>query len=310
MSGYDKNKQILMFGIRTTGSYGDDVPPTAAILVSNVNHTALAGSTVSRDNYKGFLGATGSQRATNYQEVSFDVELASSGTAGEAPAFGELLRACGLAETITAVTDVQYTPIDTGYEDGTLYYYFDAVLHKLTGARGSVEFMQDLGGFWKMQFKFVGLYNDAEIAVPSSKDTTAFKKPLVANSQTIKNFTFFGLSTLRMTKLSVNPGIQVGHFDATNQEEVEIFDRAGSMSTTIREPALGTIDFFKKTKDGDSGSLTVQLGDVAGNIVLLTVPNIQLNSTVRGEEQGKSNLAIGGDIVPTAANLDFVLTLK
>lgn len=310
MAGKDKSKQVVLFGIRETGVYGDDAAPTAAMLASNISHTALAGTTATRDNFKGYLGNTGTLRATNYQELTFDVELAGSGAAGTAPAYGGLLRACGVAEVISVGVDVQYSPIDSGHEDGTIYYYYDDILHKMTGVRGSVDFVQDLGGLWKMQFKFIGLYNDAEEATPSTTNTSLFKTPIVANSQTVSTFSFFGQTMLQMTKLTVTPGIEVNHFDATNQEEVEISDRNGTMSTTIREPDLSTINFFKKTKQGDEGSLTVQLGSTTGQIVLFDIPNIQLSGTTRGEEQNKSNLTITGDIVPTTAGSDWKLTIK
>ena len=49
---------------------------------------------------------------THFQrvEVTFEVEMAGSGTAGTAPAFGPLLKACGNSETIVTDTSVTYAP--------------------------------------------------------------------------------------------------------------------------------------------------------------------------------------------------------
>ena len=311
MAGKSEQKQVILFGLRSSGNYGDDTKPTAAMLVSNISHTPLAGNTVNRENYKGFMGASGKIRATSYQEVSFEIELAASGTAGVAPAYKDVLRACGLAETIVADTSVAYTPVDEAFEDGTLYYYCEDHLHKLTGARGSVEFDLSLGIINKAKIKMVGLYHEPGKAKPSGLDFSAFKTPVVATSQTVKTFSFFGLNTLQMNSLTVNPGINVAHTDLTNQEVVEYVDRAGTISTKFREPNLAVKDFFSVAKDGEQGGLVWQLGDEAkeaGSVVKVEVPNIQVDSTSRAFEQGRSMLTVGGDIVPTARNTDFTLT--
>jgi len=304
-----ESKQVVLFGRRTAGNYGDDVAPTAAMLVSSISHTPMAGSTVARNNYKGFKGNSGSLASTNWQELSFEIELASSGTPGVAPAYADLLRCCGFAEVLTAVTSAVYNPIDSGEDDGTAYYYYDNVLHKMRGVRGSVELALDLGGLWKLKFKLLGLYDDAATGTPAGIDFSAFTKPLVANSQTITSFSFFGVSTLKMTNLSLNPGISVNHFDATNQEEIELSERTGTLSTTLREPDLATKNFFAETRTGTEGAMAIQLGNVAGAIVKVDVPNIQLTGTSRGADKGKSNLTITGDIVPLTAGSDFTVSL-
>lgn len=311
MAGKSEKKQVILFGLRSSGSYGDDVTPTAAMLCSAISHTPLAGSTVTRDNYKGFMGASGQMRASAYQEVSFDIELAASGSPGVAPAYSELLRTCGFAETIVASTSVAYTPIDSAFEDGTLYYYVEDVLHKLIGARGSVEFDLSLGAIPKAKFKFIGLYVPASTATPAGLDFSGFKTPKIATSKTVKTFNFFGLTTLQMNTLTVNPGISVGHSDLTNQEVVEYLDRAGSISVKFREPNLATADFFEKSKDGVQGGLIYQLGNEsteAGYVVKVEVANLQANSTTRSFEQNKSMLTVAGDIVPLTANTDLTLT--
>lgn len=311
MAGQNEQKQVLLFGLRSGGQYGDDTKPTAAMLVSNISHTPLAGNTVNRDNYRGMMGASGKMRATNYQEVSFDLELTASGTKGKAPAYSELLRACGLAEEVTADTSVIYTPVDENFEDGTVYYYCENHLHKLTGARGSVEFDLSLGVINKAKIKMIGLYSDPSKKSAGNLDFSAFKTPIVANSQTVKTFQFFGKSNLQMNTLTVNPGINIAHTDLTNQESVDYIDRAGTVSAKFREPDLADKDFFTAAKTGEQGDLVWQLGDEvkdAGQVVKVEVPNIQVDNTARSFEQGRSMLTVSGDIVPTARNTDFTLT--
>lgn len=53
--------------------------------------------------------------------TTFGVELAASGTAGTAPAWGKLMQMSGFAETVTAGSRVEYTPIASGYRSGTIF---------------------------------------------------------------------------------------------------------------------------------------------------------------------------------------------
>ena len=122
--------------------YGTDPTPTGsanAILVRNMTITPLNAEMVSRDLVRPYLGTSEQLVAAKHVAIEFEVEMAGSGTAGTAPAYGPLLRACGLAET-DGLSDVVYSPVSSGFESVTMYHNVDGVLHKITGARGNAEF--------------------------------------------------------------------------------------------------------------------------------------------------------------------------
>jgi hypothetical protein len=96
-----KRKTVLLAKIE--GSYGVDPTPTGAansILVRNLTLTPQDGETVGRDLVRPYFGNSpqlpGSIRGT----LEFEVEVAGAGTAGTAPGYGPLLRACGMAELL------------------------------------------------------------------------------------------------------------------------------------------------------------------------------------------------------------------
>ena len=93
----------------TEGSYGVDPSPDGAdaILVRDLNITPQQSDVVSRDLVRPYLGASEQLLANTRVECTFSVELAGSGTAGTAPRFGKVLKACALAETTVA-------PAETG----------------------------------------------------------------------------------------------------------------------------------------------------------------------------------------------------
>ena len=97
----------------TETQYGTDPSPGAAdaVLVRDLSITPLQSDVVSRDLIRPYLGASEQLLANTRVECTFSVEMAGSGTAGTAPRYGSVLKACGMAETAV-------TPAVTGTADG------------------------------------------------------------------------------------------------------------------------------------------------------------------------------------------------
>ena len=89
---------------KSESSYGVDITPagTDALLVRSLDVTPIEADVVSRDLIRNYLGNSDQLLAQTRVSISFQVEMAGSGTAATAPRFGSLLKACGMAETITA----------------------------------------------------------------------------------------------------------------------------------------------------------------------------------------------------------------
>ena len=89
---------------KSEASYGVDITPagTDALLVRSLDVTPIEADVVSRDLIRNYLGNSEQLLAQTRVSISFQVEMAGSGTAATAPRFGSLLKACGMAETITA----------------------------------------------------------------------------------------------------------------------------------------------------------------------------------------------------------------
>ncbi|TXH52070.1 MAG: hypothetical protein E6Q97_16885, partial [Desulfurellales bacterium] len=171
----------------------------------------VAASIVGRECVRPYLGEFNQLIANTHVECSFSVEMAGSGAAGTAPAYGPLLRACGLSETISAGVSVTYAPVSTTFESVTIYYQVDGIQHKITGARGTVDIDVSAGQIPAYKFKFTGIYNaptDTALATPTY---TGFITPLVANNTNTTGFQFFSISNLVLESLSlsVNNSIDV-----------------------------------------------------------------------------------------------------
>lgn len=95
-------KRLILTKIE--GTYGTDSSPagTDALLVRNLEVTPIEAETISRDLIRPYLGNSAQILSQTRVVLTFEVELAGSGTSGTASKMDSLLRACGLAATTTA----------------------------------------------------------------------------------------------------------------------------------------------------------------------------------------------------------------
>ena len=94
---------ICLAKIETTE--GTDSSPTAAlnaVLASELSVEPLAGSTVDLAYVRPYFGVSPNMRVEDYVTISLTCDMAGTATAGTAAPWGPLLRACGMAETLTA----------------------------------------------------------------------------------------------------------------------------------------------------------------------------------------------------------------
>ena len=99
---YMRNAVVLA---KVESTEGVDSSPTGnsnAILVSEMSINPLEGSDVSLAYVRPYFGSSPSIRVQDYVTCQFTVDIAGSGSAGSAPSWGPLLRACGFAQTLTA----------------------------------------------------------------------------------------------------------------------------------------------------------------------------------------------------------------
>lgn len=96
-------KRVVLAKIES--SYGTDPTPTGlanAILLRNLSVTPQEADFVGRDLLRPYMGNSEQLPVGIRALIDFEVEMVGGGTAGVAPGFGPLLRACGLGETLTA----------------------------------------------------------------------------------------------------------------------------------------------------------------------------------------------------------------
>jgi len=308
-------KSAVLAKIEST--YGTDPVPTGAdnaILTSEVSATPIQGNRVSRNIDSANLGNKGEIITSKYKTLSFKVELAGAGaaavTAGTAPGYGVLLRMCGFAETITATTDTQYDPVSENFESGTIYFYHDGSLHKLTGARGSVSFSVDAQGIPYMNYNFTGLYNAVSATALPSTTLTAFQTPLPVSNTNTPTFTIHSFAA-KAQSFSFDIGNNVIHKNLIGDEFVKITDRNPTGSFSIEEPVRGTKDFEAAVIAETKAAVQVVHGTATGNIIQFDADYVQLTDTQPQDNDGVLFITMPAIYTHSDAGDDeFKLTVK
>lgn len=299
--------------------YGTDAlpdPAINAILTKGLSPSPYQGNTVSRDLERSTLGAEESINTNPYSTVTFGVELAGSGAAGTAPAVGVLLRACGMSETIDATPgteNVSYDPVSTGFESATLYFYRDGEVHKMPGARGTVSVGISAQGLPMLNFTFTGFYRRPEAVVTMPVfNVDAFQYPLPVTEANTPTFSVLGHNAIA-SDFSFDLSNNITARNLIGLNEVVLTDRSVSGSLSIDAPDLATKNFYTDVESHSAvttGVLKLVHGLVAGNIVQVDAPKIQLTNISHAEADGVLQYSLNTTFIPVLGDDEIKLTFK
>ena len=305
-------KRLLLAKLETT--VGTDPTPVVgsdAILVRNIEVSPLEVDTVNRELIRPFLGQADQLLAQQRVLVNFEVELAGSGTAGTAPAYGPLLQACRCTETVVADTSVTYAPnSDATPKSVTIYFNNDGVLHKATGCRGTFTLNAEVGAIPFISFEMTGVFNapsDVSISAPTYADQAA---PLVFKNGNSSSFQVFSYSGA-VQSLSFELANEVIYRELVGgTKSIDVVNRAPSGECVIEATTIATKDFFTAATGSSTGNLTFQHGSTAGNIVTFTAGQIDLGGPSYSDQDGIQMLTLPYIATPTSAgNNEFQIVM-
>lgn len=304
-------KRTILSKIETV--YGTDPIPTGAanaILVKNINVTPLSSNLVSRDLIRPYMGNFENLVAAAYGKLDFEVELAGSGTTGTVPAYGQLLRACGMSETVSAGVSVTYAPISAALESVTNYFNIDGTLHKMLGSRGTFSVALSNLGIPMIKFSFQGLYSPVTDAAAPSVTLTAWQLPLAVNNVNTTNLTLQGFAGMVMSDLSVDIANTVIFRSLVGgTEQVLITDRKPAGSITFEATTVAAKDWWTGARAAATGALSITHGTVAGNKVTIAAPKVQITAPTYADKDGVAMIQAGLVLVPSAGNDELTITV-
>lgn len=264
----------------------------ADIMAENVSVTPEVPYTpreVAAETFSKFCGTVGGPRL---MRIGFDVKLAGSGTNDVPASFGKLLRACGIAETINATTDVDYDPATTGNESITLAVKVgDAAgttgkTYQIHGARGNPRFQFVTNEPGMISFEFLGVYSepaDAALFSGITREQTC-PAPLLGGTFTLDadalKFKTFEMDLGNVLTPREAPASAEGVFS------VAITDRVVTGSIDPEDEDTTTHNYFAIATGQTQVALALAYGGGAGNNFSLSAGKVQYEIPEPGERDG------------------------
>ncbi len=225
------------------------------------------------------------------QTVSATIVQKGASAAGGVPEYAELLRACGMSETISAGTSVTYKPVAAveSQDTATVGLYMDGILYQLAGAMADATFRFEQGDVPKVDFEIMGTYSaPSATAILANTELHSITPPEVDNC----TLTYQSVSLLA-TAVTVALGNQiVPRKTITAQHGIQHFVKTGIEIRITVDPevdAVGTRDFVSKIVSGGAGEFVIAVGTTAGNVITFTCPQAQV---IEAGAQDRDGIAV------------------
>lgn len=290
--------------------YGIDAAPTLganAILTRNFRASPLMTDPLERNLDRGSFGATPILATNQRQELSYEVEIAGSGAAGTAPAWMELLEACGMAAPVLSVgvsAEQKMAAANTPQSSLTQYHWMGDQRRKGLGSRGT--FTMD---FTAGAYPFIGLNYTCLVPAAAPRDVNApgaatlarWIDPLEVNTDnTLLMLDGYAVIT---RSLSLNAGVGINLRNLIGSRYVNRGDHAITGRLVVEAPSMAAKDYLAALDNSSIMELELTHGVDAGNIVELACAQTQITAINETEEDRKlmwemdirMNIAVGQD---------------
>ena len=296
---------------KAESSYGTNPTPTGSanyVQVIDLNIEPVVSDEVSRDLIRPYMGNYEVIPANTRVNVTFDVEMSGSGSAGTAPKYGAILKACGLSETTVTSTSVTYAPVTTPSDSVTLFVNYDGIRHMVTGARGTFSINCEVNNIPRISFSLTGIFNAPTDQALPSVTVSNQASPLIFKNGSTSAFQIFGFAAaLQSWNLDFNNEVIYREL-VGGTKEVLITDRRPSGTAVIESVALSSHNFFTDYTGTSTGTNTWLHGTTAGNKVTVSCPQTDLGQPTYEESDGITMLNLPFMATPTAsANNEFSL---
>lgn len=309
-------KTLILAKVETTPGT-DSVPDGAdAVLVSDATFETVY-ENVERNLLRPTFGHSGMLVGTRYVRAEFTCEVFSGGSLGVAPAYGKLLRACAMAETITPTTLVEYTPVSESLTTITLKYSADGVIHTLLGCMGNVNFTMTEGERPTMRFSFVGIDGGPAAASAPTPVYTAWRTPQVVTAENSGRLTIGGTYAAGAVTGGTEYCSRGLTFDVANDAKYiamlcagngpDITDRKPTGSFELELTAAQEVTLRGDINANTKRTIGLLHGSSVGNRVGLFMANAMLTSPTYQDFEGRLLVGVTFNAEPITGNDEFVI---
>lgn len=226
--------------------------------------------------------------------LRFQSWLFGTATAGAANHLSDVLKACGVGETLVAGTSATYNPETDSVPSVTAGLYEDGVAYRLWGARGEASLLLEAGrpGVWT--FDLQGADWEKVDSNLLSGVTLPSILPPVFQGATIT----IGGTSLVVSRVQLTFGntLALRESAAANSGNVStvITARRPILSFDPEDVLVATQDFLGDWKAGETLTFSCSFGSATGNSIAISVPKVQYQGISRGNRNGISILEVQG----------------
>jgi len=291
---------------------GTDAAPAAqdALLVSDATFN-VEYHNVDRNIIRPTMGHGGTLVGTRNLKIEFTCEISTSGSAGVAPPWGKLLLACAFAETTTAGSMVEYTPVSDGLKTITIKYSADGVIHTALSCMGTVTFNEPEGDRPTLQFSFIGVDGGSVAASTPPNDLTAWQIPEVVNNFNSGKLTFggdydsgaiTGGTTYCSRGITLNMSNDAKYLAMLGCSGVDITDRAPAGSFEVELDGAQEVAMRADINTNTPTTLSLLHGSGPGKQVLLHIARAMRLNPKYSDYEGTLLLACDFNAEPVNGN--------
>ena len=311
-------RTVILVGLEA--SYGAGMPAEIIPLLVEDPDFQIDRDLVPRTLVRQYLGGAEHLIGTRRAIVKFKTELQGAGVADTPPAWGALMRACGLAQTITTTAGekrVTYSPISTGFESLCIHFYRDGVRYNTRGVRGTVKL--DLTAYQRpmAEWEFWGFDTAAsEVAVPTDTSFAAWKRPVIitdANSGDIRVGCTLNLgepaggTVMSSRGMTVDIGNKLSHLKLLGGEEISITDRDITGQMTVAMTAADEVTWRTDINTNTLTSVGLRVGNTSGYRVRTFGGAVQRVNPQAVDYEGRLMIQSDLRFLPSAGNDDILI---
>lgn len=238
-------------------------------------------------------GAAAKQYTSDKSKITCKVPFASSGTAGTAPAYRDLLLISGFAEIIDPAVSVTYQPITSGFDYAVVAFVHDGQFHIGHMAQANAKLEANAGeiGWWNFEISMVG--GTIPIPTPTGLNTvmSGYIEPKAINFSNTPVFTLGG-QPFACSKFSHDTGNEVSSLDIINHQSAVIGNRKPNVTATIGAKDIATVNHYQQAWDGLLQEMVLGHGNAAGQKITTTYPSVQMGMPKTSDIEG----ALGYDL--------------
>ena len=313
------NQKDVLFKIEATE--GTDAVPTAAtnaFRTLNYAPNFMDAEFRTRAIDKAYMGAVPVVPAAFKRGATFEVEMSGSGAATTVPAWMVLNQAAGFAAGVPGGSSV----VQAGAQNPVSLSHYAVFLDELNAATSFI--MQAAGGKINMGYKVTDqdfpTFTYTYLGIPPTilgvegnftQPTYAAQAAPVLASSANTTFTLDGFALpLRSITMSANAQLDLRSLIGP-APRIAYLDDSWSGTIVAELPSLASKDYFAKIRPGTTMVQQLIHGTLAGNIVQVDNPAVQITGNVSlSNEQNRVMISMPVTLLPVNGNDEITFTSK